>query len=737
MAKPVRTGGGLAAVRYTLQRAREAGGVVRLTRRMQTHNACKTCAVGMGGQRGGMRNEAGSFPEVCKKSIQAQTADMQPPIPDGFFSAHSVADLEGWTARRIEAAGRLGFPIMWRIGETHFRRIAWADAYRCAADALRAAAPARTFFYSSGRSSNEAAFLLQCFARVFGTNNVNNCSYYCHQASSVALQHAIGSGTATVVLDDLERADLAVVIGANPASNHPRLITQLINLRRRGGHVIVINPLKEIGLVRFRVPSDWRSMLFGSEVSSLYLQPHVGADIPLLKLLLKGLVEGDALDRDFLAAHVEAWDAVEADVRSASRDDLLRACGVPPPGVDAAVQLLARSQRTIFCWAMGITQHAHGVDNVQAIVNLALSRGMVSKPGTGLLPIRGHSNVQGVGSVGVSPVMKAEFARRLEQLYGIEMPSEPGLHTLASVEAADRGYIDCAVLLGGNLFAATPDRVWAGDAMRKIGTTLYITTKLNEGHIHGRGRTCLVLPALARDEEHQCTTQESMFNVVRLSDGGAPAMSHEMRPEVEIIATLAGMVVPPGPVDFSSLRDHRAIRAAIAAVVPGYEAIGAIDESKQEFQVHGRTLHAPTFATASGKAHAAVTPVPEMPLADGEFRLMTLRSEGQFNTVVYEDEDIYRGNERRDVVMMNEADAQALGLHRDEQVVVQNATGRMTVVVRFAPLPRGNLAMYYPEANVLIPRRIDPSSGTPAFKSTTARVVAYTTGLSATSIATE
>lgn len=724
MAKPVRTGGGLAAVRYTLQRAREAGGVLGLTRRMHSHNACKTCAVGMGGQRGGMRNEAGSFPEVCKKSVQAQAADMQPPIPARFFAEHSVADLECWTARRIEAAGRLGFPIMWRVGETHFRRIAWADAYRIAADALRAAAPARTFFYSSGRSSNEAAFLLQCFARVFGTNNVNNCSYYCHQASSVALQRAVGSGTATVVLDDLERADLAVVIGANPASNHPRLITQLINLRRRGGHVIVINPLKEIGLVRFRVPSDWRSMLFGSEVATSYLQPHVGADIPLLKLLLKGIVEGDALDRDFLAAHVEAWEAVEADIRAASRQELLAACGVPSHAVDAVVQMLARSQCTIFCWAMGITQHAHGVDNVQAIVNLALSRGMVGKPGAGLLPIRGHSNVQGVGSVGVSPALKTEFAQRLAQLYGLELPRAPGLHTLASVEAAARGDIDCAVLLGGNLFAATPDRVWAAAALRNIGTTVSITTKLNEGHIHGRGRACLVLPALARDEERQCTTQESMFNFVRLSDGGAPALAEEMLPEVEIIATLAGMVLPPGPVDFGRLRDHRAIRAAIAAVVPGYEAIGVIDQHKEEFQIKGRTLHAPTFSTVSGKARAAVTPVPATPLADGEFRLMTLRSEGQFNTVVYEDEDIYRGNERRDVVMMNATDAQALGLCPDQRVVIQNDVGRMAAVVRFAPLPRGNLAMYYPEANVLIPRRVDPASGTPAFKSTTARIVA-------------
>ena len=722
--KPANAGGGLGAVRYTFEKARQSGGLLTLIRRLRQPNACKTCALGMGGQAGGMRNERGSFPEVCKKSVQAQAADMQPPISERFFAEHSVAELARWSARDLEAAGRLGFPVVWRRGEGHFRRVAWADAYQIAGAALRSTEPARAFFYSSGRSSNEAAFLLQCLARVYGTNNVNNCSYYCHQASSVALQRAVGTGTATVTLADLERADLAVVIGANPASNHPRLITQLVNLRRRGGKVIVINPFKEVGLVRFRIPSDWRSLLFGSEVSDLYLQPHVGADIALLKALLKGIVEGGHTDQDFLAAHVDGWEAVEADARSSSASALLASCGVPDGEVEAAVRLLAASRRTIFCWAMGVTQHAHGVDNVLAIVNLALSRGMVGKPGAGLLPIRGHSNVQGVGSMGFSPAVKAEFAQRLQQLYGVSLPTTPGLHTLASVEAAGRGEIDYALLLGGNLFAATPDRTWAAPALQKIGTTVYITTKLNEGHIHGRGGTCLLLPALARDEERECTTQESMFNFVRVSAGGAPARSAEMRAEVEIIATLAGMVLPSGPVDFGRLRDHHAIRAAIAAVVPGYAAIGEIDASGKEFQIGGRTLSTPAFQTVTGKAHAQVTPLPDFPLANHEFRLTTLRSEGQFNTVVYEDEDVYRGNERRDVVMMNETDAKSLGLHRDQRVSVRTTSGSMDALVRFAALPPGNLAMYYPEANVLIPRRIDPASGTPVFKSTAARIVA-------------
>jgi molybdopterin-dependent oxidoreductase alpha subunit len=722
--RPRRSGGGFAALSYSLRKARQAGGVMTLGRRLASNNACKTCAVGMGGQLGGMRNEAGSFPEVCKKSVQAQAADMQPPVDERWFETHDLATLERLTSRELEHAGRIGFPMLWREGERHIRRVGWDEALGIAAGALRGTPPARAFFYASGRSSNEAAFLLQCFARVYGTNNVNNCSYYCHQASSVALSDAIGSGTATVSLDDLGSADLAIVIGANPASNHPRLITQLVELRRRGGVVIVVNPYREVGLVRFRVPSDRRSMMFGSVVSDLYLQPHVGSDVAVLLLLLRGVIERGAVDEAFVRDHTQGFAEVRARVMAYDPAALRTACGLPPADVERAVDLVVRARRGILAWAMGITQHANGVDNVQGIVNLALARGWIGRPGTGLLPIRGHSNVQGVGSVGVAPALKSEFARRLGELYGVSLPSTPGLHTMASVEAAADGRIDTALLLGGNLFSATPDREWTRRALQRIGTTVYVSTKLNESHVHGRGRTHLVLPALARDEERQCTTQESMFNYVRLSEGGAGAASAEMRSEVEILAALAHAVLPVGPVDFGSLTDHAAIRAAIARVVPGYERIGAIDRTREEFHVAGRTLHEPRFATADGRAHFRPTPLPSFAPAPGEFRLMTLRSEGQFNTVVYEEKDLYRGNERRDVVMMNADDARRLGLARNALVRVESATGTMEVRVRIAPLPAGNLAMYYPEANVLIPRDTDPRSGTPVFKSTTARLVA-------------
>lgn len=724
MPKPkVSAAGGFAALAYTWKSARSAGGAWKLYRRMRSNNACKTCAYGMGGQQGGMANEQGSFPEVCKKSIQAQSGDMQAPLTEAFLRDHSIGELETWSSRQMEAAGRLVFPIGWREGDTHFHRIRWNDALDGVAADLRAADPRATFFYSSGRSSNEAAFLMQTFARAYGTANIHNCSFYCHQASSVALGRVVGTATSTIVLDDLDTTDLAIVAGANPASNHPRLIVKLVEIRERGGTVIIINPVKELGLQRFKIPSRPRSLLFGSDVSDVYLQPHVGADIACFKALLKGVVERGGVDRAYVHEHVEGWDEVEADVRGTDWATLVEESGLARSDIDRAVDALVKARRGVMLWAMGLTHHAHGVQNVVALANLALARGWVGREGCGLLPIRGHSNVQGVGSVGFAPALKEAFARKMADVYGIAPAAAPGLDTYRCMEAAHAGRMQVAIQLGGNLFGSNPDRSWSTRALQRIGSTCAIATKLNEGHIHGRGRSHVILPVLARDEERQPTTQESMFNFVRLSDGGEAPPGDDIRSEVELICALAARVLPPGPFPFSTMTDHDAVRRAMAAVVPDYEAVAAIGETKIEFQIKGRTLHAPTFRTPSGKARAAVTPLPAFRPGPDEFRLMTLRSEGQFNTVVYEDEDPYRGLTRRDVVMMSAADGAARGLREDDPVDVVTAAGRMRVVAAFIDIPPGNLAMYYPEANAIVPRRIDPESGTPAFKSIAARLV--------------
>jgi len=723
VARPrVGSGGGLAALTYVLRKGREAGGLLRLYRRLRSRNACKTCGLGMGGQLGGMRNEVGHFPEVCKKSVQAQAGDMAGAIAEDFFRTTPLARLERLGSRELERLGRLVFPVVAGPGDTHLRRVSWSEALDRAAAGLRQTRPEEAFFYSSGRSSNEAAFLMQVVARAWGTPNVHNCSFYCHNASSVALGQVYGSGTASVGLDDVAAADLALVAGANPGSNHPRLVTQLVALRRRRGRVIVVNPLRELGLVRFRVPSDWRSMLFGSTVSDLYLQPHVGADVALFKALLKGVVEAGGVDGDFVAAHTSGWEAVEADLAATPWDALLDASGVARSEIARAVAMLVRARRGVLLWAMGLTHHVHGVDNVLALANLALARGWLGRPGSGLLPIRGHSNVQGVGSVGVTPQLKAAFAARMEELYGIPTARTAGLDTYASMAAAAEGRMRAAVLLGGNLFASNPDRAWAGAALRRLALTVSLTTKLNEGHVHGRGQTAIILPVLARDEESQCTTQESMFNFVRLSEGGEPAVDGDLRSEVEVIAALAELLLPPGRFDWSAFRSHQRLRQEMAKMVPGYAAIGEIDQTRREFHVAGRVLHAPPFPTGDGKAHFQVTPLPAFAPPPGEFRLMTVRSEGQFNTVVYEEEDLYRGNRHRDVVMMAAEDAARLGLGEGDPVVVETETGRLRVTAAIAELRPGNLAMYYPEANALVPRRLDARSKTPAFKSVAARL---------------
>ncbi|MBS1767163.1 MAG: FdhF/YdeP family oxidoreductase [Acidobacteria bacterium] len=716
MATPrVSAAGGFAALRYVLKKGQRVG-LWKLWVRMRSKNACKTCAVGMGGARGGMVNEAGHFPEVCKKSVQAQAGDMQAAIPESFFRTNSIAALGRLTPRELEELGRLAFPLMAEPGDTHFRRATWDEAMAATATAFQTTRPEEAFVYSSGRSSNEAAFLLQLVARAYGTANIHNCSFYCHQASGVALNQVYGSGTASITLDDLDKADFALVIGANPASNHPRLITQLVKLRRRGGQVLVINPLKELGLVRFRVPSLATSLIFGSKINDLYLQPHIGGDIALLKGLLKIILERGGVDQGFVDAHTSGWDAVRADIEATPWAMIEGASGIPKAQMEAAAAMILRAKRGILMWAMGLTHHAHGVDNILALSNLALAKGWLGREGCGLLPIRGHSNVQGVGSVGVAPGLKKAFADKLREHYGIESVSS-GQDTYASMQAAHEGRIQASLQFGGNLFGSNPDRAWAAEALQRIPFTAMVSTKLNEGHVHGRGQTTVILPVLARDEEPQATSQESMFNLVRLSEGGEPFPKGELRSEVAVLAELAERILPPGRFDWTRLRDHQSLREEIARAVPGYDEAA----SGSEFQVAGRTFHEPAFATSDGKARFAPTPLPE-PLRTDELRMMTLRSEGQFNTVVYEEEDLYRGVRRRDSILMAAEDAKRLSLTEGQAARVTSECGEMTVRVALVDIRPGNCAMYYPEANALVPARLDPRSKTPAFKAVPVRV---------------
>jgi len=711
----IRSGGGWQAIRYSLKLASKVGWR-RMWRAMRSHNACKTCAVGMGGQLGGMVNEGGYFPEVCKKSFQAMASDMQDALPPEFFERRAMNQLRAMTPRQLESSGRLVQPVHLGPGQTHYQPVEWDEALALIAERLTSAGPQRSFFYASGRSSNEAGFLLQLAARQFGTNYVNNCSYYCHQASGVGLSSAIGTGAGTVRLEDLEQTDLYLLVGANPASNHPRLMRTLMQIRRRGGRVIVINPLREPGLVNFRVPSNPRSLLFGSEIASHYVQPHIGGDLALFTGIAKSIVDEGRHDEQFIEAHTEEFTTLREHLQATSWDDITRSSGVERTTIEEIAGLYAAAKNPVIGWAMGVTHHLHGTQTVQAIANVALLRGMVGRRGAGVMPIRGHSNVQGMGSVGVTPQLKTGILERFEQRLGIKVPESPGYDTMACMEAAGRGEMDVAFCLGGNLYGSNPDLTAAATALGKCGLVVYLSTTLNTGHAWGTGQETIILPVLPRDEEPQPTTQESMFSYVRLSDGG-PARFEGPRSEVSILADLSRRVFgDQGPVDWTSLESHRAIRALIGELIPEYELLRDIDDTRHEFHVPGRAVADYRFPTASGKARFHAVPLPSE-CSSGKLRLMTLRSEGQFNTVVYDEEDIYRGQERRDVILMNMADMERLGLRVNQRVTVTSAAGRLQhLLVRAFDIRAGNTMMYFPEANTLVPGSVDPLSKTPAFK---------------------
>ena len=711
-------GGGVKKVLYTLATLRRIG-VGNAAKALTSKNACKACGLGMGGQKGGMTDELGEFPSVCNKSVQAQSTDIQPAIPDEIF-AHDLDELNELSGRELEHLGRLGSPIIKDAGETRYRPLGWEEAFDRAAAALKNVSPNRAFFYSSGRSSNEAGFLFQLLARAWGTNNVNNCSYYCHQATSVGLDSTIGTGTSTVELEDLTGCDLIFVIGANPASNHPRFIYKLKACRDRGGEVIVINPAKEPGLVKFAMPKSARSMFKGGdEIASDYLQPRIGGDIALLKGLAKAVIELHGADEAFIAAHTEGFAGFSADLDAASWEDIVARSGVPREATFRVARKYASAGAAVFAWGMGVTHHVHGVENVEYIANLALLRGMAGRKFAGLLPLRGHSNVQGIGTIGVKPVLAEDVLERMERTLGLKAPKGKGLDTMAAIKASDASAIDAAVIMGGNLFSATPDSAFAERALEKVPFKLFLTTTLNRGHIRGVAKgASLVLPVTARDEEWEPTTQESMFNYVRLSDGGIRRLEN-VRPETFILAEIGKRLCPAAPIDFEAFKRHRKIREAIAEIVPDMEDLADIDVARREFHIRSRILHAPEFRTPSGRAQFRVRATPPPRGGAALSMLTTLRSEGQFNSIVYEEKDAYRRTDTRWALMMNAEDMAALGLAAGERADIRSAQGEMKGVRLFAfDLPRGDVAAYFPEANVLTATAVDPRSQTPAFKAT-------------------
>lgn len=725
-AQPIKiVGGGPKKILYTLKTVGRIG-LLNSAKALTSHNACKACGLGMGGQRGGMTNELDEFPSVCNKSIQAQSTDIQAPIPLAIFD-HPLSEFALLSGYELEHLGRLNHPIYKPANSDHYQAMEWSAAYELMAQRFAATNPERSFFYSSGRSSNEAGFVLQLLARLYGTNNINNCSYYCHQATGVGLHNTIGTGTATISLADLGESDLIFVIGANPASNHPRFVHQLKKCRDRGGQVIVINPAREPGLVRFAVPKSPKSLLTGGTwIASEYLQPRIGSDVALLKGIAKALLEKNQINRQFIAQHTENFAEYQTDLKNCTWKKITDACSISETQIRHIAECYTSAKHAVFAWGMGITHHLNGVENVEAIANLALLRGMLGKPAAGLLPLRGHSNVQGIGTIGVKPQLSEAVLTQLEENLSISLPRTSGLDTLACLEAAHSGKIDAALLMGGNLFSASPNSDWTEAALNRIGFKAYLTTTLNRGHVLGmEGSEALILPVTARDEEWQATTQESMFNFVRLSDGGITRLTN-VRPEVTILCELGQRLVPDSTLDFATFQQHDNIRNAIAKTIPGMGKLANIGTEKQEFIIANRLLHVPKFHTESNKAAFQITPIDASKQSRTfPFLLASIRSEGQFNSIIYEENDSYRGVNTRWSVLMNNEDIMALGINPGDYVDITSSCGKMAAVKVFAfDLPQGNAMAYYPEANCLIGTERDPRSKTPAFKSVAVAITA-------------
>ena len=732
-------GGGFPVLKYWAEHTLSPEGF-KLWKTLFHKSACLSCSWGTGGQKGGFTNEEGEKLQRCMKSVEAISAEIQPPISHDFFEQQSIEQLQQLTSLEAERLGRWSFPVILSQGSTHYQRITWDGIYQLAETAFKTT-PERVASYSSGRSSNEAAFLLQLMMRALGSNNLADCSDLCHAPSTFGLKQIFGTGTSMVSLKSLKATDCVVLAGSNASYNHPRLMNELIKLRERGGKVIVINPVKERGLVKFASPAfPVKSLFTGSDIASIYLQPIPGSDVALFIGIQKSLLEQNKIDREFLQAHTENWSEVIERASSTAWETIVDICGVSQAEIETAARIIASSPKVVFAWAMGITQQQNGVDNVTSIANTALITGNVGRLGTGLMPVRGHSNVQGFGSMGVTVRLKQEIQQSLEQLLGRSLSRVPGYDTQALINAADEGKVDTLICVGGNLYAANPNSQKVKRALGQIKTIIYLATKPNLGHFHGLAQqNTIIIPVLNRFENPHKTTVESGNNFVRLNDEGRTHLKNAaLIAEVDFLTELAHRLHGVHPVNWRQLQDTKYVRQLISQTIPGFEKMADIDETKEEFTIGGRIFNRPHFPTPSGKATMFATPLPQLTvLQPDDFGvtnytrglvviLMTGRSYAQHNTVVYQVNDRYRGMSHRHCILMNREDVESVGLQEHQRVTVRgNASQLDQIEIIYGAIRPGAALMFYPEVNVIFNPLVESRCGTPAFKRVP--VLVYTT----------
>jgi len=737
--KPHHHAAGVKAVTVAMRRSLGEMGPVRTARTLLEVNQadgfdCMSCAWPDPDPEHRHRAE---FCENGAKAV-AEEATKARVTPD-FFRQHSIGDLQQRTDHWLGKQGRLTHPMVRWPGSDHYEPIGWDEAYGLVGEHLRDLdSPDQAIFYTSGRASNEAAFVYQLFVRELGTNNLPDCSNMCHESSGVALTDTIGIGKGSVSLEDIYQADLIVLAGQNPGTNHPRMLSALEIAKRRGARIISINPLREAGLVNFRNPQYPRGVVGrGTDLTDLHLQIRLNGDLALFQAIGALLLEWDAIDHDFVAAHTAGFGEWRDHLSAVDWDRVVAATGLTREQVIEAARMVADSNATVWCWAMGLTQHRNSVATIKEVVNLALVRGDIGKPGAGLCPVRGHSNVQGDRTMGIWEKPPAAFLDGLESTYGFPPPRHHGYDVVESIHAMLEGKATVFVALGGNFLHAAPDTALTAEALERTELTVQISTKLNRSHLV-TGRTALILPTLGRTERDdqeagpQFITVEDSMSVVHASRGRLAPASDQLRSEVAIVTGIAEATLSDGSkVDWRGLRsDYREIRAGIERVVPGFD-----DYESRVMQRGGFVLpHPPrdsrTFITPSGKAHFTSSVLETLEVPPGHLVLQTLRSHDQFNTTVYGLSDRYRGiTGGRLVVMVNRRDLDALGLRDGDHVdiVACWTDGRDRRVRDFRVVeydtPVGSAAAYYPETNPLVPLgSAAEGSNTPTSKSVVVRL---------------
>lgn len=709
---------GLPAVVSSLAHVYSQAGVLRGTRALLTLNQaggtdCTSCAWP---DPDGHRATA----EFCENGAKAigWEADSRKITAD-YFATHSIDDLAKMSDYEHGQLGRLVEPVVLRPGSRHYQPIAWDDAFKLVADELNAlSSPHEAAFYTSGRTSNEAAFLYQLFVRQYGTNNMPDCSNMCHESSSVALPQTVGIGKGTVKLDDFEKSQLILILGQNPGTNHPRMLSALQKAKRTGAKIVAVNPLKEAGLLAFNNPQEARGMLgvWSTPLADQYLQVNLGGDQALLKGVMKCLVAKNALDTQFIAEKTDGFETLKESLAGVEWDAIVSQSGIPRAEIEKLGDLVASSERIIACWAMGLTQQKHAVATIQDLVNVILMRGSVGKPGAGLCPVRGHSNVQGDRTMGINECPPDWFLDAVGKEFDFTPPREHGFNVVDCIKAMHEGKAKVFFALGGNFLSATPDTEYTARALKNCRLTAHVSIKLNRSHLV-TGRTALILPCLGRTErdvrngKEQVVTTENSMGVVQASRGNLAPASKHLLSEVEIVARLAVATLAgkPNPVPWIDLAaDYDRIRDRIARVVPGFDDFNRRCRDPGGFYLPNKPRTG-EFPTATGKARFTAHPLGDLRLEPGQLAMMTIRTHDQFNTTVYGLEDRYRGihHERR-VVLMNRDDIAARGLKPGDVV---DLTSHFRGETRHAPrfvvvaydIPRGNTATYFPETNVLVP----------------------------------